>query len=150
MQSTHTLLCSSSTALLSPLISLIEEIEPEPAVRVGLVDALLAGLFVALARLARGPVDPVLFTSPLTEARGRGAADADSGETTEVRVAEDAVVAGLAAVEADSVDLAPVGVGAFPPVGVGALGAIDWRRAAVVADAETPVGPCLGGIDDLA
>lgn len=138
------MLCSSSTALLSPLASLIDEMDPAPAVLVGLVDAVLGGLAVELARLGRpvDAVDGVLLTASLTEARGRGGATdlaevAESGDAIDARGAE-APVAGLETLGA-----------ALGAIDVGAFVARDCRRVAEETFEAAPVVDCRGGIDDL-
>lgn len=138
-RSTLTLVCNSSTALLSSRTSLIEDMDPAPGVRVGRVEAVLGGLLLDGARLARGPL-AVRFTSPLTEARGRGAPAAESGVAAGLREADAVVVLGAdGAKDARPED----GVGALLVVGVGALGTMDCLRVAAVVGADTAEEPCL-------
>lgn len=133
------LVCNSSTALLSSRTSLIEDMDPAPGVRVGRVEAVLGGLLLDGARLARGPL-AVRFTSPLTEARGRSAPAAESGVAAGLREADAVVVLGAdGAKDARPED----GVGALLVVGVGALGTMDCLRVAAVVGADTAEEPCL-------
>lgn len=147
----HTFDCSSLLLPSSLTISLMEEMDPAPGVRVVLADAVLGGR--AEEEILGREVGAVRLTSPLTEARGRGAAwlsaagfgaDADAAGLLVVDGANDARPAlGVGA-------LLALGVGAFPNVGVGALGTTDCRRAAAVVGAAGCAVLVLGGIVGLA
>lgn len=129
---------------------MMEEIEPAPGVRVVRADAVLGGR--TDEEILGRAVVVVRLTSPLTEARGRGAAwlsaagfaaDADAVGLLVVDEAKDALPAlGVAAL------LAP-DVGALAEVGVGALGTMDWRRAAAVVGAAA-CEAVFGGMVGLA
>lgn len=129
----------------------MEEIEPAPGVRVVRADAVLGGR--ADEETLGREVVVVRLTSPLTEARGRGAAwlsaagfaaDADAVGLLVVDDAKDArAVLGVAA-------LLALDAGAFAEVGVGALGTTDWRRAAAVVGAAACAALVLGCIVGLA
>lgn len=151
------LLWSSSRALVSGLISFIDEIDAEPALTGALANAVLAGRLAdgagGGAMLALG-AGIALLTPSVIEALGRAVvADdlteaSDAGETTDERAAAaaeaaaDGAAGGLLAVDADRL--------ALPEVGVGALGARDCLRWAVgPVEDEMPVAGCLLDVLDV-
>ncbi len=120
----------------------MEPMDGEPAVRAGLVEAVLGGLLEADGpRLERG-AGAVLLAPSVTLARGRGVAadltdDAESGEATEARAG-----GGLAVVDTGGV-AALEGPGAV--VAVLAPGKRDALRAGADGVADEPVGALVGG-----